>query len=125
MILPATHTLPRACSPLSDFSGFPAPLARPAGICAGKNEKSGGRVRVYTRALAHVCTYIYKRKGVFLPIFGADGLKTFVQGQLLTHLENINSITCNIPPKREGGGGEQCGQLGLLGLDYFASFVKL
>jgi len=63
-----------------------------------------------------MCAHIYKRKGVFLPIFGAGGLKTFVQGLLLTHLESIkiNSITCNIsPPEREGGGGEQCGQSGL------------
>lgn len=75
----------------------------------------------------HVCMYI-QRKGVFRPTFGADGLKTFVQGLLLTHLrEHKNKLSHMqyLPHKREGGGGEQCGRSGLLGLDYFASFIKL
>lgn len=29
-----------------------------------------------------MCAHTYKRKGAFLPIFGADGLKTFVQSLL-------------------------------------------
>lgn len=73
----------------------------------------------------HMCMR-NQRKGVSLPTFGADGLKTFVQGLLTHYTLSINYITCNISKKKKKReGGEHCGQLGLLGLHYFASFVKL
>lgn len=96
------------------------------GSRAREEQQGNGVVIPPSQLTVCMCARIYRRKGVFLPIFGADGLKTFVQGLLLTHLENtrINSITCNISQKK-GREGEQCGQSGLLGLDYFAFFVKL
>lgn len=50
-----------------------------------------------------------QRRSVILPTFGADGLKTFIQGLLTHYTLSINYITCNISKKktkkekREGG----------------------
>lgn len=41
----------------------------------------------------HMCMR-NQRKGVSLPTFGADGLKTFVQGLLTHYTLSINYITC-------------------------------
>lgn len=54
----------------------------------------------------------YKRKGAFLPIFGTDRLKTFVQSLLLTHLENIRIDSYHMqyfPPEKGKEGEESSG----------------
>lgn len=71
----------------------------------------------------HMCMR-NQRKGVSLPTFGADGLKTFVQGLLTHYTLSINYITCNISKKKKEGGRRALWAVGIVRVALFCIFCK-
>lgn len=73
----------------------------------------------------HVCTH--KRKGAFLLVFGADGLKTFVQSLLLTHLKNIRIESYHMQyfhPEKGRRGRSAVWAVGIVRVGLFCIFCK-